>query len=100
MYSDNEPPDSNNNRSHVLFRILKKKSDVENHPNKSKKARDLHATLIQRCHNVDKVHRGRAESLAIVNENDPIVAGLVMVSVTVLYEKIEYGRIDQVQQSR
>lgn len=57
----------------------------------------LHATLIQWSQNVQKIVIRIAEPLAIIDQYDSFVSCLIMMTIAVLYNKIEYGRIDEVK---
>lgn len=58
-----------------------------------------HATLVQRCQDVQVIDVRMAEALAVVHQHDAIVTRLVVMPVAVLDQKVEDGHVDQVEQT-
>lgn len=59
----------------------------------------LHATLIQWRQYVDKIHIGVAQTFAIVNQHETIISCFVVVSIAVLYQKIKYCSVNEIEKS-
>lgn len=66
--------------------------------------RSLHATLVKWCQNINVIDVRIGKTFSIVDQQhrrivENILCQLVMVSITVVHQKIENGSVNQIEQS-